>query len=110
MAPYVLFADSSCDLPQKTLEQWGIRYGSLYFRFDDSEKEYHNYDMSAKEFYAKMRAGHSCKTAAVNASDFAEAFQKTDCSAALAASLFHFRELTVQQVKDDCRAKGIIVR
>ena len=42
--------------------------------------------------------------------DFAEAFDKTDCSAALAASLFHFRELTVQQVKDDCRSKGIIVR
>ena len=42
--------------------------------------------------------------------DFADAFLKTDCSAALAASLFHFRELTVQQVKDDCRSKGIIVR
>jgi cyclase len=43
-------------------------------------------------------------------SDFAEAFLETDCSAALAASLFHFKELTVQQVKDDCRSKGIIVR
>lgn len=42
--------------------------------------------------------------------DFAEAFQKTDCSAALAASLFHFKELTVGQVKEDCRAKGINVR
>lgn len=41
---------------------------------------------------------------------FAEAFEKTDCSAALAASLFHFRELTVQEVKTDCRSKGIIVR
>ena len=42
--------------------------------------------------------------------DFAESFLKTDCSAALAASLFHFRELIVGQVKDDCRSKGIIVR
>lgn len=42
--------------------------------------------------------------------DFADAFLKTDCSAALAASLFHFKELTVGQVKDDCRSKGIIVR
>lgn len=41
---------------------------------------------------------------------FAEAFEKTDCSAALAASLFHFKELTVQEVKADCRSKGIIVR
>ncbi|MBE6876160.1 MAG: imidazole glycerol phosphate synthase subunit HisF [Ruminococcus sp.] len=41
---------------------------------------------------------------------FAEAFQKTDCSAALAASLFHFKELTVGEVKADCRDKNIIVR
>lgn len=42
--------------------------------------------------------------------DFAEAFEKTNCSAALAASLFHFKELTVGQVKADCRDKHIIVR
>lgn len=41
---------------------------------------------------------------------FADAFQQTNCSAALAASLFHFRELTVSQVKDDCKSKGINVR
>lgn len=43
-------------------------------------------------------------------SDFADAFQKTECSAALAASLFHFGELTVGQVKEDCRNKGISMR
>ncbi|MCD7727251.1 MAG: imidazole glycerol phosphate synthase subunit HisF [Ruminococcus sp.] len=43
-------------------------------------------------------------------SDFAEAFLETDCSAALAASLFHFRELTIDDVKNDCRQKGIVVR
>ncbi len=43
-------------------------------------------------------------------SDFADAFLQTDCSAALAASLFHFNELTVGQVKDDCRTKGIAIR
>ncbi len=42
--------------------------------------------------------------------DFADAFIKTNCSAALAASLFHFRELTVSEVKADCRSKGVIVR
>ena len=42
--------------------------------------------------------------------DFAEAFQETGCSAALAASLFHFGELTVQDVKADCRKKGILMR
>jgi cyclase len=35
---------------------------------------------------------------------------KNEALPALAASLFHFKELTVGQVKDDCRNKGIIVR
>ncbi len=43
-------------------------------------------------------------------SDFAEAFLETDCSAALAASLFHFKELTIAQVKADCHSKGIAMR
>ena len=42
--------------------------------------------------------------------DFAEAFLKTGATAALAASLFHFGELTIPQVKADCRSKGIPMR
>lgn len=41
---------------------------------------------------------------------FAEVFEKTNCDAALAASLFHFGELTVPQVKDYLREQGIPVR
>ena len=41
---------------------------------------------------------------------FSDALINTDCSAVLAASLFHFKELTVQQVKNDCRKKGIAIR
>ena len=43
-------------------------------------------------------------------SHFAEVFEETGCDAALAASLFHFGELTVPQVKDYLRARGIPVR
>lgn len=42
--------------------------------------------------------------------DFGDAFLETGCSAALAASLFHFKELTVEEVKSDCRARGIAMR
>jgi cyclase len=42
--------------------------------------------------------------------DFGDAFEKTGCSAALAASLFHFGELTVEDVKENCRSRGISVR
>lgn len=41
---------------------------------------------------------------------FAEVFEKTGCDAALAASLFHFGELTVPQVKDYLRTQQIPVR
>ena len=41
---------------------------------------------------------------------FAEVFEQTGCDAALAASLFHFGELTVSQVKDFLRGRNIPVR
>ena len=43
-------------------------------------------------------------------SHFAEVFEETGCDAALAASLFHFGELTVPQVKDYLRTRSIPVR
>jgi cyclase len=42
--------------------------------------------------------------------DFAEVFQETGCDAALAASLFHFGELTVPQVKEYLKTQQIVVR
>lgn len=41
---------------------------------------------------------------------FAEVFEKTGADAALAASLFHYGELTVSQVKDYLHSRGIPVR
>lgn len=42
--------------------------------------------------------------------DFSEVFEKTNSSAALAASLFHFKELTVKQVKQHLKEHDISVR
>ena len=41
---------------------------------------------------------------------FAQVFEDTGCDAALAASLFHFGELTVPQVKEYLAGRGIPVR
>ncbi len=41
---------------------------------------------------------------------FSEVFEKTGSDAALAASLFHYKELTVGQVKEHLRSHGIPVR
>lgn len=43
-------------------------------------------------------------------SDFSDVFEQTGAAAALAASLFHFKELTVQQVKTHLKQQGIAVR
>lgn len=43
-------------------------------------------------------------------SDFSEVFEKTNASAGLAASLFHFKELTVSEVKEHLKENGIVTR
>jgi len=45
-----------------------------------------------------------------NVGHFSEVFEKTNASAALAASLFHYGELTVADVKAHLRGKGVAVR
>lgn len=42
--------------------------------------------------------------------DFADVFAATGCDAVLAASLFHYGELTIDEVKDAMRARGIPAR
>ncbi len=42
--------------------------------------------------------------------DFSEVFEKTGADAALAATLFHFRELTIAEVKEHLRSRNIWVR
>ena len=42
--------------------------------------------------------------------DIVEVFQKTDCDAALAASLFHYKEATVDEVKDELEKNNILCR
>ncbi|ANK60787.1 imidazole glycerol phosphate synthase subunit HisF [Loigolactobacillus backii] len=43
-------------------------------------------------------------------SDFSDLFQQTKVDAALAASVFHYGELTIPEVKQDLRQKGVNVR
>lgn len=42
--------------------------------------------------------------------DIVDVFKKTNCDAALVASLFHFGEATVEQVRQELRKEGINVR
>ena len=67
MNNYVIFTDSGCDLSEELLKEWGIRYAALTYSFNDSPKQYGNYEIPSKEFYQKMREGGIAKTAASTA-------------------------------------------
>ena len=75
MRDFVIYTDSSADISPEILNEWGISYTSLTFRFSDSEREFSNSDMEIGEFYGKMREGGVAKTAAVNSESFLEAFK-----------------------------------
>ena len=74
MQNYVIYTDSACDLSEKVLADWSVYSSSLSFRFDGSDKEYRNNEMTVSEFYSKMREGGVAKTAAANSEDFISGF------------------------------------
>ena len=75
MNEYIIITDSACDISADTLSAWGVKYASLTFKFSDSDTEYKNEDLSATEFYQKMRDGASAKTAAINIETFKDIFR-----------------------------------
>ena len=75
MNPYVILTDSGCDIIPETLAQWGVKYITLTFRFSDEDREYANDEMSASDFYARMRQGGIAKTSAINSERFREFFE-----------------------------------
>ena len=76
MNNYVIYTDSACDIAPEILEEWGVRVIPLTFMFQDEDKQYSNYDLSAKDFYGKMREGKVAKTSAINIATFKEQFGK----------------------------------
>lgn len=76
MNNYVIYTDSACDIAPEILEELGVRVIPLTFMFQDEDKQYSNYDLSAKDFYGKMREGKVAKTSAINIATFKEEFGK----------------------------------
>ena len=76
MNEYVICADSSCDFSLEDLKSRELPCSSLTFRFNDSEKEFTNSEMSIEEFYQKMRDGGIAKTAAANSESFITEFEE----------------------------------
>lgn len=75
MNDYIIITDSACDISADTLATWGVNHASLTFKFSDSDVEYKNEDLTASEFYQKMRDGAAAKTAAINIENFKDIFR-----------------------------------
>ena len=76
MNDYIIFTDSGSDITPDSLATWGVKHCELRFLFEGDETIYTNRDVSASEFYQKMRDGACAKTSAVNVEEFKSAFEQ----------------------------------
>ena len=75
MSNYVICTDSGCDLAPELLAKWDVLWTSLTYYFTDDEIEHTSTDMTAAEFYERMRAGSSAKTSAISIGTFVDQFE-----------------------------------
>lgn len=75
MAEYVIFTDSSCDLPNDKIAEYGLKVASLELNIEGKGTVLNN-EIHPKEAYALLREKHSIKTAAANMDKFIELFEK----------------------------------
>ena len=75
MNEYVIYTDTACDISSEILESWGVKYASLSFQFSNDETVYKNSMIPTGEIYARMRAGETGKTSAINMEEFKDVFR-----------------------------------
>ena len=75
MKDYVIFTDSSCDLPQELVAEWGIEVLSLEVTIDGIGT-FLNHEIEPEKFYEYLRDKRPVKTSAANMERFCEAFEK----------------------------------
>jgi len=85
--------------------------GELLVTSIDSDGTRDRYDLGLlKAITSRVNTPVIASGGAGTLEHFLEVFRDTGCDAALAASLFHYRDLTVKQVKDYLKANGVLVR
>ena len=75
MNPYVIVTDSSCDLPQSVIAEYGLEVVQLSVSLDGGEPTPNN-ELDIKAFYAQLRAKARATTSAVNPDAFSCVFEK----------------------------------
>jgi cyclase len=89
----------------------GLGAGELLVTSIDRDGTKLGYDLELLEYITRMVnvpviASGGCGSLA----HFLAVFKGTDCDAALAASLFHYGELSIREVKDYLKGNGVLVR
>jgi imidazole glycerol-phosphate synthase subunit HisF len=85
--------------------------GEILLTSMDSDGEKNGFDLSlTKAVSEAVSVPVIASGGAGNAEHFAEVFLKGKADAALAASIFHYKETSVSEVKDFLRKKGVHVR
>jgi cyclase len=85
--------------------------GEILLTSMDRDGTYDGFDIPLTHAVAKMiRIPVIASGGCASPDHMLEVFQKTDASAALAASIFHFGEWNIGEVKSFLRAKGVNVR
>ena len=75
MKDYVIFTDSSCDLPASLVAEWGVEVLSLEVTID-GVGTFLNHEIEPEKFYEYLRDKRPVKTSAANMDRFCEAFEK----------------------------------
>ncbi|MBE6684144.1 MAG: DegV family protein [Ruminococcaceae bacterium] len=75
MRDYVIFTDSSCDLPTSLVKEWGIEILSLEVNIEGIGT-FLNHEIEPAKFYGYLRDKRPVKTAAANMEGFVNAFEK----------------------------------
>jgi DegV family protein with EDD domain len=77
MSEFVIVTDSAADLPDHCVKSLGVEVVPLTYFVDDVAftNDPDHSEMPVSDFYAKLRAGASVHTSAVNPADFEDAFK-----------------------------------
>ncbi len=75
MNPYVIVTDSSCDLPDALVAQYGLEVVQLAVTLDGGEPTFNN-ELDIKDFYAQLRDKKRATTSAANPDAFLSVFEK----------------------------------
>ena len=75
MNPYVIVTDSSCDLPQALVAEYGLEVVQLAVSLDGGDPIPNN-ELDIKDFYAQLRDKKRATTSAANPDAFHKVFEK----------------------------------